>query len=116
MHVHSRGFDCLFGLAVVTIECTLEVLTDQQATGMSDKQGQPSNSFQRVEIKREPVELYKILKFEGLASSGAEAKLLIDEGLVKVNGERELRRRRKIINNDLIEFGESQLKIFLSFG
>lgn len=67
-----------------------------------------SEQYITVVLRSEPVELYKILKFEGLASSGAEAKLLIDEGLVKVNGEEELRRRRKIVNDDRIQF-EGQL-------
>ena len=63
-----------------------------------------------VEINREPVELYKILKFEGLVSSGGEAKLLIGDGQVMVNGEVETRRRRKMLNADVIEFrGESLL-------
>ena len=66
-----------------------------------------------VEINREPVELYKVLKFEGLVSSGGEAKLLIGDGQVMVNGEVETRRRRKMLNADVIEFrGESlQLKL-----
>lgn len=66
-----------------------------------------------VEITREPVELYKILKFEGLASSGAEAKNAVAEGLVKVNGEVELRKRRKIVNGDKIEFAADELSIQL---
>ena len=68
-----------------------------------------------VEINREPVELYKILKFEGLVTSGGEAKLLIGDGQVLVNGEIETRRRRKMLNADVIEFrGESlQLKLVL---
>ncbi len=41
-----------------------------------------------VEITREPIELYKILKFEGMAASGAEAKAIIDEGMVLVNNGR----------------------------
>jgi len=57
-----------------------------------------------VELSREPVELYKILKFEGLVSSGAEAKMVIDEGLVAVNGEKEIRRRRKIRGGDIVQF------------
>ena len=61
-----------------------------------------------IEINREPVELYKILKFEGLVGTGGEAKIVIDEGLVKVNGEVELRRRNKIKDGFVIEFnGES---------
>ena len=69
-----------------------------------------------VEITREPVELYKVLKFEGLASSGGEAKLLIDDGQVSVNGEVETRRRRKIVDGDTIAFaGESmQMKLVQS--
>ena len=57
-----------------------------------------------VELTREPVELYKILKFEGLVSSGGEAKLFIAEGEVLVNGEVETRRRKKIRHGDVIEF------------
>ncbi|WP_232781863.1 RNA-binding S4 domain-containing protein [Marinicella sediminis] len=59
-------------------------------------------------INREPVELYKILKFEGLVGTGGEAKMVIDEGLVTVNGMTELRKRKKINSGDVIEFnGES---------
>ncbi len=66
-----------------------------------------------IEINRQPVELYKILKFEGLVGTGGEAKMVIDEGLVKVNGAIELRRRNKIKHNDVIEFMETQYKIVL---
>lgn len=51
-----------------------------------------------VEITKEPVELYKILKFEGIAASGAGAKAMIDEGRILVNNEPETRRRRKIVS------------------
>lgn len=57
-----------------------------------------------IEINREPVELYKLLKFEGLCNSGGEAKALIAEGHVTVNGEAETRKRRKIKSGDAIEF------------
>jgi len=57
-----------------------------------------------VDITREPVELYKILKFEGLVTSGGEAKLLIGDGQVRVNGEIETRRRKKMMDGDKIEF------------
>jgi len=61
----------------------------------------------------EPVELYKILKFEGLASSGAEAKQFIEQGLVKVNGQLESRKRKKIYAGDVIEFESEVLTLFL---
>ena len=67
--------------------------------------------MRKVEITREPVELYKILKFEALVSSGGEAKLVIDQGMVSVNGETETRRRRKIHDGDVIHFGEEELQI-----
>ena len=62
-------------------------------------------------LKNEFVELNKLLKFEGLVNSGAEAKLTIDEGVVKVNGQVELRRRKKLFAGDTVEFLESRLQI-----
>lgn len=57
----------------------------------------------QVFINKEPVELYKILKFEGIRPSGAEAKSAIAEGEVKVNGEFETRKRKQIVAGDVIE-------------
>lgn len=64
-----------------------------------------------VEINKEPVELYKILKFEGLVASGGEAKIAIDSGAVLVNGEVETRRRKKIVSGDNIQFGDISIDI-----
>ncbi len=69
--------------------------------------------MREVEITHEPVELYKILKFEGMASSGGEAKTVIDEGMVRVNGEVETRRRKKIVSGDTIEFGPDKIRVKL---
>jgi ribosome-associated protein len=66
-----------------------------------------------VEVTKVPVELYKILKFEGLVSSGAEAKSVVAEGQVKVNGEVETQKRKKILPGDVIEFGAETLRIVL---
>jgi len=66
-----------------------------------------------VLIDREPVELYKILKFEGLASSGAEAKLMIADGLVTVNSEVETRKRRKMLSGDVLCIDSIELKLEL---
>ena len=60
--------------------------------------------MKKVEINREPVELYKILKFEGLVPSGGEAKQVIADGLVLVNKVVETRKRKKIFSGDVIEF------------
>ncbi|MFT7130883.1 MAG: ribosome-associated protein [Gammaproteobacteria bacterium] len=64
-----------------------------------------------VTITKEPVELYKILKFEGLSSSGAEAKIAVAGGRVQVNGLVELRKRKKIIAGDTIEFENEKFQI-----
>ncbi|MDH5485840.1 MAG: RNA-binding S4 domain-containing protein [Gammaproteobacteria bacterium] len=64
-----------------------------------------------VEITSEPVELYKILKFEGLVASGGEAKVVIGEGQVVVNGEVETRKRKKIVGGDIIEFAGEEIRI-----
>lgn len=67
-----------------------------------------------VDITREPVELYKILKFEGLVATGGEAKLLIASGQVTVNGEVETRKRKKIVAGDTIVVGDETLRIRLA--
>lgn len=64
-----------------------------------------------IHINKEPVELYKILKFEGLVGTGGEAKLVIDQGMVKVNGQLELQRRKKIRRGDTIEFMDCEYQI-----
>lgn len=64
-----------------------------------------------VEITREPVELYKILKFEGMVGSGGEAKMVIADGFVMVNGEFETQKRKKIVSGDIIEFDGETIRI-----
>lgn len=64
-----------------------------------------------VTLTQSPTELYKIIKFEGLASSGAEAKQAIADGLVSVNGETETRKRKKIVSGDEIQFSDTVLTI-----
>lgn len=66
-----------------------------------------------VTITKEPVELFKILKFESMANSGGQAKMIIADGLILVNGEVELRKRRKIVDGDQIEFGDNKISIQL---
>lgn len=66
-----------------------------------------------ITVNTVPVELYKILKFEDLVGSGAEAKAVVAEGQVKVNGEVETRKRKKIVDGDLIEFDSQTLRIVL---
>ena len=72
-----------------------------------------SEKMRVVEIEEEPIELYKILKFESMVQSGGEAKFVIAEGLVRVNGEVETRKSKKIIAGDIIEFREEKIRIII---
>ncbi len=63
------------------------------------------------EITEEPIELYKILKFENMVNSGGEAKYMISEGQVVVNGEIETRKRKKIFSGDIVEFKNEKIRI-----
>ena len=64
-----------------------------------------------LHIKQEPIELYKILKLENLVQSGGEAKYVISEGLVRVNGEVETRKRRKIMSGDVVAFEGEKIRM-----
>lgn len=77
-------------------------------------QNETPAGFTPVEISRQPVELYKVLKFEGLVGSGAEAKTAVASGQVLLNGEIETQRRKKVIPGDTIEFGPEKLFIVLA--
>lgn len=64
-----------------------------------------------VELEQLPIELAKLLKYEGLVATGGEAKLLITEGHVRVNGEVETRKGKKINAGDVVQVGNESLKI-----
>jgi ribosome-associated protein len=66
-----------------------------------------------VEVTQQPIELYKLLKFEGFVSTGGEAKSVVAEGRVLVNGEIETRKRKKIVSGDIIEFGDETIRVRL---
>ncbi len=69
------------------------------------------SNITNVKLNSSPTELYKILKFEGLVPSGGEAKQVINNGLVLVNGEVETRKRKKIIAGDTVQFNGDTLQI-----
>ncbi len=59
-----------------------------------------------IEVDAHPIELYKLFKIANLVSGGGEAKHIIDEGYVAVNGELETRKRRKMYDGDFFEFNQ----------
>jgi ribosome-associated protein len=65
---------------------------------------------QAVEISGDMIRLGQLLKLAG-AASGAEAKALIADGQVTVNGEPELRRGRQLHPGDVVRIGPDELRI-----
>lgn len=59
--------------------------------------------MQTVQISSEYIKLDQFLKLADCISTGGMAKALIQDGAVKVNGETELRRGRKLYNGDVVE-------------
>jgi ribosome-associated protein len=53
--------------------------------------------------KGDYIELIQLLKVMNFAASGSEAKMLVDDGLVYLNGTQEFRRRAKIKPGDSVE-------------
>lgn len=64
-----------------------------------------------IKLRDEFIKLGQALKAANLVSSGVEAKDVINDGLVKVNGERETRRGKKLYAGDIAEFNGEQIKI-----
>lgn len=58
--------------------------------------------MKKISITTPFIKLDQIIKFSGISFDGAEAKEIIKSGLVKVNGETELRRGRKLYKGDTV--------------
>ena len=65
------------------------------------------DEVQIVKLIKQPIDPYKILKFEGLVGSGGQAKAVIAGGLVILNDVVETQKRKKIVSGDIIEFDGS---------
>ena len=57
------------------------------------------------------IELIKLLKLLNLVESGAEAKIVVEEGLVLCNKEVEFRKRKKLRSGDVVVFQDNTIKI-----
>ncbi|ABZ77268.1 RNA-binding S4 domain protein [Shewanella halifaxensis HAW-EB4] len=57
------------------------------------------------------IELYKVLKVQGMLSAGGEAKHVISEGQVTVNGEVETRKRKKVVAGEVVSFNGESVKV-----
>ena len=66
----------------------------------------------QITIKDEFIKLGQVLKLAGLVESGLEAKIVIQGGQVKVNGETDTRRGRKIVDGDVIFYNGQTVQVF----
>ena len=57
----------------------------------------------RLEVGDRPINLIQVLKLANCAASGGEAKNLVADGLVRVNGQPESRKRRQMARGDVVE-------------
>ena len=64
-----------------------------------------------IKLRDEFIKLGQALKAACFVDSGVEAKLVVQDGLVKVNGIVETQRGKKLVDGDIIEFDGNQIKI-----
>ena len=64
-----------------------------------------------IKLKDEFIKLGQALKLAGVVEDGVEAKYVIQDGLVKVNGEVDTRRGRKVYSGDVITFRGEEIKV-----
>jgi len=73
-----------------------------------------SDSYLVIELNHQPVELCKLLKIADLVSGGGEAKVVISEGYVLLNGEVEYQKRKKVYHEDVIEFNGEVVQLLIN--
>ncbi len=64
-----------------------------------------------IKLRDEFIKLGQALKAANLVESGVDAKFVIQDGLVKVNGQVELQRGKKLYDGDVVEFDGETIKI-----
>lgn len=64
-----------------------------------------------IKLRDEYIKLGQAIKAANLVGSGVEAKFVIQDGLVKVNGQVELQRGKKLVDGDIVEFEGNVIKI-----
>lgn len=64
-----------------------------------------------IKVKEEYIKLGQALKAAGLCEKGSDAKTVIADGMVLVNGETEVRRGRKLYPGDVVSFEGEQIRI-----
>lgn len=64
-----------------------------------------------INLREDFIKLGQALKAAGLVESGVEAKIVINDGLVKVNGNIETQRGKKLVDGDIVSFDGEEIEI-----
>jgi ribosome-associated protein len=67
--------------------------------------------MEEIKLRDEYIKLGQALKAANVVESGVDAKFVIQDGLVKVNGQVELQRGKKLVDGDIVEFDGETIKI-----
>ena len=67
--------------------------------------------MEEIRIRDEFIKLGQLLKLADLVQDGVEAKSVITDGLVKVNGEVDDRRGRKVYEGDVVSYDGKEIKV-----
>ena len=67
--------------------------------------------METIKLRDEYIKLGQALKAAGLAESGVDAKHAVEEGLVKVNGQTEYQRGKKLRAGDVVEYNGETIRI-----
>lgn len=73
--------------------------------------GEDARRMETIILRGEYIKLGQALKAAGMVESGVEAKEVIQEGLVMVNGETDTRRGRKLYGGDIVLFDGEEIRI-----
>lgn len=68
-------------------------------------------NMETIKLRDEYIKLGQALKAAGLVGSGVDAKFVIEDGLVTVNGRTELQRGKKLRAGDIVEYDGKTIKI-----
>lgn len=67
--------------------------------------------METIKLREEYIKLGQALKAAGMVGSGVDAKMVIQDGQVKVNDEVETRRGKKLIDGDIVSYNGEIVKI-----
>ena len=106
--ISKEGKDILIGFNPKFLMDALKVIDEEEITMDTTLE---ERQMEAIQISDDFIKLGQALKLANMVSSGVEAKIVIQEGLVKVNGEVDTRRGRKLYPQDVFEFEGQEVTV-----